>query len=342
MQKAFSITLRQIAAQLGGELHGDPEKTISGFCPLNEPCSEDIAYVAKSSLKGIDAKLFGAILVPLNITLDEKSSGNFIKVKDPYEALVSLIPLFTHTRTPPLGIHEKADVAASAQIGVGVSIGAFVSIGDDTVIGDYCRIYPHVTIYPGAQIGAYSIIHSGAVIREDVILGEYSVVQNGAVIGSDGFGYVPDPKLGLRAIPQVGNVVTQERVEVGANACIDRATLGSTKIGVGTKIDNLVQIGHNVHIGMHSVICGQAGIAGSAKIGNQVVLGGNAGVADHIILGDKVRLAAKSGAIENIPLPGDYGGYPPVPIGAYQRNQVVHKKLAETIKELKDKLKKSD
>ena len=184
------------------------------------------------------------------------------------------------------------------------------------------------------------MVHSGACIREGCEIGDYGIIQNGAVVGSEGFGYVPDLELGLRHVPQTGNVKLEARVDIGANTCIDRGTAGDTHIHLGSKLDNLVQVGHNVSIGSHSILCGQVGIAGSVNIGEQVVLGGNSGVADHVDIVSGVRVAAKSGVIADIDEKGDYIGFPAQKASTWRRQLVNLKNLPKILKELKGSKKK--
>jgi len=196
-------------------------------------------------------------------------------------------------------------------------------------------IHPHVTVYPGVRVGARSVLHAGVVIREDCIIGEDNVLQPGAVIGADGFGYIPDPTFGLRPVPQVGHVVLAERVEVGANSCIDRATLGVTAVDTGTKIDNHVQVGHNTKIGKNSILCGMVGIAGSAHIGSNVTLAGYVGVGDHVSIVDNVRVGAKGGVSSDIREPGDWCGYPVVKGHRWRMQCAALEQLPELMRDFK-------
>ena len=208
-------------------------------------------------------------------------------------------------------------------------------IGAEVQIGNNVTIHPHVVIYPGTIIEDDCIIHSGAIIREYCHLKKGCVIQNGAVIGSDGFGYVPDPALGLRAVPQVGRAVLGPLVDVGANSCIDRGALGDTSISLGTKVDNLVQVGHNVSIGEHTIVCGQSGIAGSTRIGARCVLGGSTGVGDHLNIPDDCRFGGNSGVITAIDEPGDYMGHPAIPAQQWRRQGVAVKKLPGLLKDVR-------
>jgi len=339
------IPLRRIAELTGGKLIGDADCSVTGLCPLDAPEEGAIAFTRRAGLKHIqpvlaDGKVAGLICPAKAESAAAKlEKGNLILVTDPLAAVLKLIPLFFDPPPVPApGISPKAEVSPGAELGADVYIGPFSVIGDRARIGDGAVIHPHVVIYPGAVIGPRSVIHSGAVVREDCVLGPETILQNGAVIGADGFGYIPDPELGLRPVPQVGNVILRDRVEVGANSCVDRATLGTTLVDVGTKLDNLVQIGHNVKIGKFSILCGQVGVSGSARIGNQVVLAGNVGVADHVMIVDGARIGAKAGVSEDILEPGDWAGYPACRAHRWRMQRAVISKLPEMYRELQELL----
>lgn len=337
MKTDVSLSINEIASITGGERFGDlSDKTICEIVPLDEPSTSGISFVRDFSKSAIPNSPIGALFIAKSVNTDLLPSNiSFIRVEDPYRSLVSLIPTFFRFTKLSRSISDKSDIHPSVKLGSNVSIGAFVSIGEGVELGDNVTIYPHVTIYSNVKIAANCIIHSNAVIREECTLGAFCVVQNGAVIGSDGFGYVPDPKTGLSPIPQVGTVELSDYVDVGANSCVDRATLGKTRVGMFSKIDNLVQVGHNTQIGKASILCGQVGIAGSTKIGNEVVLAGAVGVADHLTITDKVRVTARSAVKTDLPKSGDYSGNPAIPAMLERRNAVIFRKLAETIKDLK-------
>jgi UDP-3-O-[3-hydroxymyristoyl] glucosamine N-acyltransferase len=289
-------------------------------CSLDEPHPDGLSLIRDASPKQLKNALQNNAVKALFIQdtlvtmLPAELPMAVIAVNDPMVALISVIPLFFEPYPISPGISEKADVHPSAKLGHNVTVSPFVSIGANCVIGDNVVLHPQVTVYPGCTIGTGTVVHAGAAIREDVIIGEHAVIQNGAIIGADGFGYVQVPGKGLVPVPQIGTVVVGNNAEVGANSCIDRATLGKTRLGDGSKADNLVQIGHNTAIGNHSILCGQVGIAGSCSIGNGVVIGGGAGVKDHVTIADGVRIAAKSGVTRDLREKGDYGGYPAVPV----------------------------
>lgn len=340
------IPASQLAQHIGAKLVG-PDVRISGVCSLDENRPGELTFLKKLTSERLRRERpswkVAAVLVPEGVDFQLEGDGpSLLVVKDPLAALIDLLPNFFSAHPAPTGISEKADIHPSAKIGKGVAICAFVWIGADAEIGDGVVIYPHVAIYPGVKIGAGSVIHSGATIREDCIIGRSSVVQNGAVIGGDGFGYIADPKLGLRQVPQIGTVLIADRVDIGANACIDRATLGQTTISAGAKLDNLVQIGHNCSVGEYSIICGQTGVAGSSTIGRQVVLGGNVGVADHITIHDGVRVGGKSGVTSHLIERGDYVGFPAVPAAAWRRQHQALKELPGMLRSLRKLVKREE
>jgi UDP-3-O-[3-hydroxymyristoyl] glucosamine N-acyltransferase len=242
-----------------------------------------------------------------------------IIVGNPQLALIKLVPDFYESVTNPTGVSPLAAVDPSAEIGADCYVGPFVAIGPFVKIGPRSVIHSHVVIYQGVKIGEEATIHAGAVIREDCEIGNRCTVLSGAVIGSEGFGYLPGENGKLIAVPQVGTIKIGDDVDIGANSCIDRAALGETVIGRGSKIDNLVQIGHNVQLGRSVIVCGQAGIAGSTKIADGVIVGGGAGIADHAEIVSGVRIGAASGVIGSISEPGDYVGFPALPIQQWRK-----------------------
>ena len=327
--KEYSI--KELAERVSGEIQGDPNLMVTGLCALNAPKEGCISFCSIRSISALvntlKEKQHHAIFIKRNLEIPSDIGTTCIAVDDPQRALISIIPLFKESLIPTPSISSKADISSSAKIGKNVFIGAFSVIGDDCVIEDGAIIHPHVVLYKGVTIGKNAVIHSGAVIREFCEIGEHVIIQNGAVIGADGFGYIPNPDGTLLAVPQIGNVSLGKNAEVGANTCIDRAALGVTKIGEGTKIDNQVQIGHNVSIGNHSIVCGQGGIAGSAEIGDHVVLGARVGVADHVKVATGCRFGAGTVLPQNITKPGDYAGYPAMPAMDFRRSMNIMKKL---------------
>lgn len=334
------LTVSEIAAQLNGELRGEGSGKITGISSLDSATELDLSFFSPTSKRKTAellelAKLSkaGAILVTeFESAIDRPQ----IVVQNPLGALIQLAPHFVRKESSP-GIHQTAVVDPSATVAASAEVGPFVVIGPRVVIEEEVVIHPHVVIYRDVKVGKKSVLHSGAVIRENTILGEDCLIQNGVVVGGDGFGYVPDKAIGHRRIPHLGNVVLEDRVDIGANSTIDRGTFGQTRVGRGTKVDNLVMIAHNVKIGEASLLCGQVGISGSSTIGNQVVLAGQVGVADHATIGNRVRAAAKTGISGEVPEGIDIAGYPHQEASKWRRTQVALRYLPELFKRRQQK-----
>jgi UDP-3-O-[3-hydroxymyristoyl] glucosamine N-acyltransferase len=343
----LKITAAEIVEAVDGSLIHRSESVITGICSLDELRDGCLSFTTTSSLKQISEMLQNSPLSALLVSAEVEGVEQLVErtppenlptligVKNPMLAFCKVAPLFFDIPQPERGVSDFARVHPGASIGENVAIGDFCSIGADCVIEDNATLHPHVTVYPGARIGKGALLHAQSVVREDCTVGEGCIVQNGAVVGADGFGYTPCPEMGIRHVPQVGGVEISSQVEIGANSCVDRGTLGTTKIGVGSKIDNLVQIGHNARIGSHSLLCGQVGIAGSCSIGNQVTLGGMAGVKDHIRIADGVRVAGRSGVITDLPEKGDYAGFPAIKAGDWKRLQTALVRLPGIVKDLR-------
>lgn len=328
------VSLAKISEYCEAKLIGDPNCLVKNLCTLEKPLSGAITFSKKNNLtkqlESLQTANISAIFVgPEQVP---QAGLNLLVAPDPHRAFIKAIDLFYKKALDVffgIAIHETVKISSSARISPGVRIAA------NSVIEDNVVIMPNAVIYHGVRIGAGTIVHANVTIREYVEIGKNVIIHPGSVIGADGFGYLPDPKLGIIAVPQIGNVVIKDFVEIGANTCIDRAAIGSTFIGQGTKIDNQVQIGHNVEIGQYSIICGQVGIAGSVKIGNQVVMGGSSKVADHLSICDKVRLGGGAVVLSSIDEPGDYAGLPATEAGLWRRNQVTIKKISQIVKDLK-------
>lgn len=327
------ISLADLLKHLNLPHTGNDSTKIVGLTSFEVPLKNHIAFSTEKRTDKLKRLLtdspLAALVVHSSITVSElPPSIAYLQVGDPMRAFIELVPLF-YQAYPRNGVSPRAAIHASARIGDNVTIGDFVSIGENCVIGDNATIYAHVSIYADVTIGAGTVIHSGAIIRERCEIGAGALIQPNAVIGGDGFGYIPDPQEGIRAVPQIGRVKLGNRVDIGANACVDRGAFSDTVIGQGTKIDNLVQIGHNVRIGAFTIICGGTVVAGSSEIGNQVTLGGNTAIAGHIKISDNVRIAGHSAATHSIKEKGDYGGFPAVPVSMWRRQVASLRRLPE-------------
>ena len=338
MSATKKISASNLAKKLNCSLSGDTEVELQGLCALDDQQPGALTFSnSKNSahvLNILKQAKCAAIIVNSSLELPEKIE-NKVAVLHCQSAFNSFLKAVNIIQPEPVvtrQIAKTAKIAKSAKIGSNVAIGEYVVIGENCEIADNVVIHPHVVIYDNVKIGQNCVLHAHCSVREDVQLGAGCVLQNGSCIGADGFGYIPDGKGELQTVRQVGNVVLADTVEVGANSCIDRAMVGSTRVGRNSKIDNLVQVGHNVQIGSNSILCGQVGIAGSSKIGDHCILGGNVGVADHVSITSRVRVAGKSAVTQDIKEHGDYGGYPAVKASRWRRQLIAIKKLAERIK----------
>ncbi len=284
--------LSDLAARIGARLDGEGSAVVTGIASLEDAVPGQVSFLANPKYTGLAlASKASAIIAKKRL---EGSSAAFLISENPYYAYACAVELFHPPARPPAGISPAARVHPGARLGKDVSIGPFVSIGDGAVVGARTALFPGVVIGEGASVGDDCLLYPNVVLYHGVRVGSRVILHAGAVIGSDGFGFAPSRE-GFRKIPQVGTVEIEDDVEIGANTTVDRAALGVTRIRRGTKLDNLIQVGHNVVIGSDTVIAAQTGISGSSKIGSRVMMGGQVGIGGHIEVGDGIMLAAKSG-----------------------------------------------
>ena len=328
--------LGELAKRLGAELRGGaPERIIRGVAGIEQAGPEELTFVANPRYAALArTTLAGAVLVDLDFADVEAPT---LRTKQPYLAFARALELFYRPPVFPPGIDARASVADSATIGPGAHVGAYAVIMEGAWIGDQATILPHAVIYPHARIGARLLMHSHAVIREYSVIGDDVVLQNGAVVGADGFGFAPEADRSWHKIVQSGRAVLENRVEIQANACVDRASIGETRIGTGSKIDNLVQIGHGSTVGRHSLICAQTGLAGSTRIGDQVILAGQVGVAGHCTVGDRVVVTAQSGVPSDVEPDKTVSGYPAMENRRWLRTMAALNQLPELMRTLRDR-----
>lgn len=320
-----SVAIGEIADFVGGEFSGDREQAIASVAPLASAKSDQISFLSNrkyaSELAVTEA---GAILVPAKI---EGCDSRWIRVDDPYFAFAKIMTRWFSDRPKPKGISAKAVVADSARLGDNVSLGHFAVIGENVVIGNNVTIFHHVSIEAGSVVGEDCTIYSNVVIYDGTRIGNRCIVHSGVVIGSDGYGFATHGGKHHK-IPQIGIVRIEDDVEIGAGTTIDRAALGETVIGEGTKIDNLVQIGHNVKVGKHCLLVSQVGIAGSTELGDYVAVAGQSGFSGHLKIGHRVQVAAKSAVLNDVPDDTKVMGSPAVVFTEFARRQAAVKKLA--------------
>jgi UDP-3-O-[3-hydroxymyristoyl] glucosamine N-acyltransferase len=320
-----------IAGFLKGEIVGDPEIIVNTIAKIEEgypgalsflanPKYEHYLYTTKSSV----------VLVNRSFIPTAKVEATLIRVENAYESFASLLQMVDQARPRKKGIHPSAIIEKTAAVGKGVYIGPFVYVGENCFVGDDCSLYPNVYLGDNTRLGRKCTLNPGVKIYHDCILGDNCVIHAGTVIGSDGFGFAPQSDSEFMKIPQIGNVIIEDNVEIGANVAIDRATMGSTIIRKGVKLDNLIQIGHNVEIGENTVMAGQTGVAGSAKVGKNCMIGGQVGIVGHLRIADGTKIGAQSG------LPGDVKkenttllGTPAIDHRNYLRSSVVFRNLPD-------------
>ncbi len=329
------MKLAELARILGTELQGDPEHEITGVAGIEEAGPEHVTFVAnpRYSMLARTTKAGAVIVAPDFPAI----SAATLRSANPYLTFANAVGLFYHEPEYAPGIHPTAVIAPSASIGRDAHIGAFAVVGDGAVIGDNATLLPHVVIYPHAVIGHHFLAHAHSIVREYCRLGNYVVLQNGAVIGSDGFGFAKDGHGVWQKIVQSGPAVLEDSVEVQANSCVDRASVGETHIGSGVKIDNLAQVGHGSKIGANSLVCAQVGIAGSSEIGNNVILAGQVGVAGHCKLGDGVIMTAQSGVSHDVPPGKMISGSPAFDNRQWLRSTAIFSRLPDIVKQLQKK-----
>lgn len=335
----MNMNLSQIAEILGGSVCGD-DISVTTLCSIESPIEGALSMIfSKKVLKTADISTLKALVVTNG--LQDLVDIPCVVVPNGDQALLSLIDIFYPKPAVEYGVSSKSDIHTTAKVSEKAQIGAFVAVGTHSVIGDETVVGTNVSIGENVSIGSNCSIHPNVVIYDDCVIGDHVVIHSGSTIGTDGFGYVNTAQ-GHYKIRQVGNVVIEDHVEVGSNVCIDRATFASTVIGEGSKIDNLVQIAHNVQIGKHSIVVAQAGIAGSTTIGNFVIVGGQSAIVDHVNIADGVILGGRTGVMGDIKDKGVYFGTPPQPHREFMRNSAVAKDLYKMKKQLDTLMEKKD
>ena len=319
-----AVPITEIVALVGGRYGGPPDVALHGIAPLAEATPQQLSFLANPKYAAqVATTRAGAILVA-----DDHDGGDarLIRVKNPYLAMASVAAKWFASRRGPRGISPLASVAPSARLGREVNVGAFVTIGEDVMIGDGVTIYPNVAIAAGCAIGEGTMIYPLVSIYEGTTVGRRCILHSGVVAGSDGYGFATEGGRHHK-VPQIGSVRIEDDVEIGSNTTIDRGTIGETVIGEGTKIDNLVQIGHGVKIGKHCLIVALVGIAGSTELGDYVVAAGQSGFAGHLKIGSRAQIAAKSAVFHDIPEGGKVMGSPAVPFREFARREATLKRM---------------
>lgn len=332
----MEFTAKQVAQFIQGSIEGDENVTINTFAKIEEGVTGAISFLSNPKYTHyIYETKSSVVLVDDTLVLEKPVKTTIIRVANARDCVAKLLQMYDAAMRPKKsGIDSLASISSKAQIGKDVYIGAFACIGDGAVIGDGCQIYPNSVIGDNTQLGNDCIIYPNVTIYMGCKLGNRVTIHSGSVIGADGFGFAPNGKDGYDKIPQIGIVTIEEDVEIGANTCVDRSTMGSTIIRKGVKLDNLVQIAHNVEVGENTVMSAQVGIAGSTKVGQWCMFGGQVGISGHIEIGDQVFIGAQSGVIGNLKSNQTLIGTPPMSKLSYFKSQALFQKLPEIYKEL--------
>lgn len=339
----FSAT--QIAALLNGTIEGNTDAAVSNLSKIEDGKPETLSFLANPQytpyIYTTDASI---VIVNKTLTLERpvKPTCTLIRVDDAYGSFAQLLEMYNQVKSNKKGIEQPSFIAQSAKLGNDCYVGAFAYVGENVTVGNNVKIYPHAFIGDNTKVGDNTTIYAGAKIYSDCSIGANCTLHAGSVIGADGFGFAPNSENNYKKIPQIGNVIIEDHVEVGSNTTIDRATLGSTIIRKGAKLDNLIQIGHNVEIGENTVIAASASIAGSTKVGKNCMIGGQAGIIGHLKIADGVKIAGQSGVGHNVKNEGEVlQGSPAMSLGDYQRCYVIFRKLpklSQKVSELEKQL----
>ena len=330
----MEFTAKQIADFIGGHVEGNENAAVHTFAKIEEGQQGAISFLSNSKYTHYIYETESTIvLVNDDLVLEHEVKPTLIRVKNAYEAVAKLLQLYASMQPKKTGIDPQAFVSPKATIGENVYIGAFACIGDNAVIGDNTQIYPHTVIGDGVKIGKGCLLYPNITIYQGCQLGDNVIIHAGSVIGADGFGFAPNVD-GYEKIPQIGIVVIEDNVEIGANTCIDRSTMGQTTIHKGVKLDNLIQVAHNVEIGENTVMSAQVGIAGSTRVGSWCMFGGQVGLAGHITIGDHVNLGAQSGVPSSLKSNQTLIGTPPMEPTPYFKSQAIFRRLPDMYKEL--------
>ncbi|PTX61582.1 UDP-3-O-[3-hydroxymyristoyl] glucosamine N-acyltransferase [Kordia periserrulae] len=338
----MKFTATQIAGILEGDIVGNPEAEVSKLSKIEEGTEGSLTFLANPKYtQYIYSTRASITIVNKEFTPEEELATTLIKVEDAYKSFSKLLEYYNKVKMNKIGIEQPTFISDSASYGEELYFGAFSYMGENVKIGDYVKVYPNAYIGDNVTIGDNVVIFAGAKIYSESVIGDNCVIHSGAIVGADGFGFAPNEQGEYQKVPQTGNVILEANVDIGAGTTIDRATLGSTIIRKGVKLDNQIQIAHNVEIGENTVIAAQTGIAGSTKIGKNCMIGGQVGIVGHITIGDNVRIQAQSGIGRNVKDGETLQGSPALNYGDYNKSYVYFKnlpKLAKTVNQIEKKI----
>lgn len=331
----MKFTAAQIAETLDGTVEGNADVWVDNVSKIEEGRQHTLSFLANPKYNDfLYTTQSSIVLINHDFVLEKEITPTLIRVPDAYQAFARLLEIYNTIQLNKTGIEEPHYLGANSTIGAHVYLGAFSYIGSHSKIGNNVKIYPHVSIGDGVVIGDNSTLFSGVKVYSQCIIGANCTLHSGVVVGSDGFGFAPNDS-SYKKVPQIGNVIIEDHVEIGSNTTIDRATLGSTIIRKGVKLDNLIQIAHNVEIGENTVIAAQTGIAGSTKIGSNCMIGGQVGIVGHVTIANNVKIAAQSGIGQSILDEGAiYQGSPAFAISDYRKSYVIFRNLPDLVKKI--------
>ena len=335
----MQFTAAQIALLINGKVEGNPDAAVGSFGKIEEAVAGQLAFLANPKYEEhLYTTSASVIIVGENQELKQALKATLIRVQDAYSAFATLLSKYQEIEAQQLtGIQEPSYISKTAKLGEKIFIGAFAYIGENVIIGNNVKIHPQVYIGNNVKIGDHTQLHAGVKIYHGCAIGQHVTIHSGSVIGSDGFGFAPQADGSFKKVPQIGNVIVEDEVEIGSNATIDRATIGSTIIRAGAKLDNLIQIAHNVEVGNHTVIAAQAGVSGSTKIGSHVMIGGQAGIVGHIQIADGSRINAQSGVSKSLKQPNSaVTGSPAFDYTSALRSQALSRNLPVLEKRIKE------
>ncbi len=333
----MEFSAQQIATYLQGTVDGNPDAAVKTFAKIEEGVEGAISFLANPKYAHyLYETKSSVVLVNNDFTPEKEYTATLVRVPNAYEAIAKLLTLYEQFKGKRSGIHPLAFVAESAKVAEDCYVGPFAYVGDGAEIGAGTQLYPHAVVEERAKVGENCILYPNVSIYHDCVVGNRVILHSGCVIGADGFGFAPSPN-GYEKIPQIGIVTIEDDVEIGANACVDRSTMGSTYVRRGVKLDNMVQIAHNVEVGSHTVMSAQVGVAGSTKIGEWCMFGGQVGIAGHATIADRTLSGAQAGIAGSVKKPGQtIQGSPAIDAKSFMRSSVVFKRLPEMYSELND------
>ncbi|MCW5908477.1 MAG: UDP-3-O-(3-hydroxymyristoyl)glucosamine N-acyltransferase [Chitinophagales bacterium] len=336
----MEITAKELAALLNARLEGNPDTRVNKLAKIEEADKDSFCFLANPKyFHYAQTAVAGILLCDETLEYNPKNIGAALRVKEPYQAFQKLMELYAAMSASPkkAGIHEKAHLGSNTTYGNNFYLAPFAFVGDNVTIGNNVTIYPHVYVGDNAAIGDNTVLYANVSVYHHCKIGSDCIIHSGAVIGSDGFGFAPQPDGTYKKIPQTGNVEIGNHVEIGANTCIDRAVIGSTIIRNGVKLDNLIQIAHNVELGENTAIAAQAGISGSTRFGKNVMIGGQAGITGHLTIADEVKIQAQAAVIRDVPEKGKgLSGVPAIDAREHYRQLAAIKRLPDLLKKIEE------